>query len=725
MYRSKIKSATAAILFALTGCGGGSGSSNSSDEGWQPLTDSELPTAEISFPATNGFWSDSDKLIVYGTARDNQGVAEVSVNGIEATSSDGFANWRAEINLDAGAATDINVAVTDINGNRSRDAATVRVNSYERFDSYRFCGPVAYDPAQKVGYVFNPVTELHLFNGSESRVDVDLNNISASMFDLATGRFLVVQNDELLFLDAQFNPIDVVSPAEQGGIPLGDYPQIDIDESSGIIYVLNPWSSYLVKIDPVTGERTKIFIRKESDGSDIFDATAGFVIDSGRFFVTTEHALIELNPDTWSATEISGTDAGAGPAFDRLSGLSINLAQGKAYVGDVYSNLFEIDLATGNRLLISSAADGAVSNLTFDYQKYGLIDTGPSLVINSCLNGQSFTVDKTSGERSPLGNAIRGTGPFFVDIESLVFDRFHERLFVINDTHRSGRGIYPDQDTIQQIMSVDPIGGERRVVTGPYRGSGDPHGSFNGIAVDGRTGDIFVSEANSDSILRIDPNSGDRAVISGSGMGAGPELHGVSGLGVDEKRNQLLVLASIADEGYSLLAVDLDTGDRSMIVGQSTGTSEQWAAPTYMAVDQASDRVYISDFVTRTIYQVDLKTGLKSRLSGEGIDGEVVGNGPDLHEPSNLALDLINNRLLVENYMRRSDDEQPINLQLLAIDLSTGDRKSLIKLVQRQSEHMVLVPAVDPQSGTVYLSMPNIGVSVFDDKAGQYLMLSQ
>jgi hypothetical protein len=76
-----------AVALLLTACGGGGGSST-------PTTDTVAPAATVVFPPDNAF-TDATTLTITGTATDSSSISAVQVNGVDATTSDGFATWQA------------------------------------------------------------------------------------------------------------------------------------------------------------------------------------------------------------------------------------------------------------------------------------------------------------------------------------------------------------------------------------------------------------------------------------------------------------------------------------------------------------------------------------------------------------------------------------------------------------------------------------------------------
>ena len=89
--------------------------------------DTKLPIVRIVFP-TPVSYSDGAELHVRGTAQDANGVTNLRVNGVAATTTDAFAHWAAVLPLAAGDNTLV-VEATDGAGNVSPSAAQARVSN--------------------------------------------------------------------------------------------------------------------------------------------------------------------------------------------------------------------------------------------------------------------------------------------------------------------------------------------------------------------------------------------------------------------------------------------------------------------------------------------------------------------------------------------------------------------------------------------------------------------
>ena len=87
----------------------------------------------LTFPPPSSLTNDST-IVVTGTASDANGVADVSVNGVPATTTDGFAHWQAAVPLTNGANT-LTVAASDALGATDPDAAQATIERRPPLDT--------------------------------------------------------------------------------------------------------------------------------------------------------------------------------------------------------------------------------------------------------------------------------------------------------------------------------------------------------------------------------------------------------------------------------------------------------------------------------------------------------------------------------------------------------------------------------------------------------------
>ncbi|VAW69147.1 hypothetical protein MNBD_GAMMA10-3320 [hydrothermal vent metagenome] len=97
--------------------------------------DSTAPLASISFPPQVSL-TEGASVTVHGQATDTQSqITVVRVNGVDATTTDGFATWQATVALTPGSSNTLNVETGDIALNADTNAAQVSINSADLFSS--------------------------------------------------------------------------------------------------------------------------------------------------------------------------------------------------------------------------------------------------------------------------------------------------------------------------------------------------------------------------------------------------------------------------------------------------------------------------------------------------------------------------------------------------------------------------------------------------------------
>ncbi len=132
----------------------------------------------------------------------------------------------------------------------------------------------------------------------------------------------------------------------------------------------------------------------------------------------------------------------------------------------------------------------------------------------------------------------------------------------------------------------------------------------------------------------------------------------ISNLTLDVDNNRVLVLGS-SPSGIALGAVDLDTGEISIISSTDRGTTLDVGAdisiPIAVAIDSDNNRALLIQFGSSMILAIDLSSGDRSFFSTAG----------DLANPVSLIVDSENERaLVVDNDLKA----------IIAIDFGTGAR---------------------------------------------------
>lgn len=237
----------------------------------------------------------------------------------------------------------------------------------------------------------------------------------------------------------------------------------------------------IFKVDPVTGNRTTVsgFGYSGSSvgsGPSFLEPFAVVAAPGGDLYVSGgfTDSIYRVDPDTGNRTRISGPGVGTGPAFDTALGIALDpdshliVTTSFRNAGTNYGDIYQVDLTTGDRTRLSSSFHG--------------IGTGPELF-------------------NPADIAIDASGQILV-----------------SDTDR--------------ILKIDPVTGNRAILSGQGVGAGIDISTAGGIALEA-SGDLLVTDFALDLIWRVDLITGDREYVSGGGLGSGPALQGPTGLAVN------------------------------------------------------------------------------------------------------------------------------------------------------------------------------------------------
>jgi Big-like domain-containing protein len=180
------------------------------------------------------------------------------------------------------------------------------------------------------------------------------------------------------------------------------------------------------------------------------------------------------------------------------------------------------------------------------------------------------------------------------------------------------------------------------------------------MVLDSANNRALVLDSGLDALVAIDLDSGDRSILSDDNTGAGTNLIAPVAIELDSANNRALVLDNNLD---ALIAIDLDSGDRSILSDDNTGAGSNLIAPVAIELDSANNRALVIDISLGALIAINLDTGNRNIISDANI-----GTGSNLIGPRAVVLDSANNRALVLDS----------NLDaLVAIDLDTGNRTIL------------------------------------------------
>ncbi len=283
------------------------------------------------------------------------------------------------------------------------------------------------------------------------------------------------------------------------------------------------------------------------------------------------------------------------------------LSEGDILLTDAFQRaLFRIDPSTGDRTLITNRIGGVPRQIARDDEGNLLLTLSePSLPIVlrfEIRTGDLFIVSSSGSPIDPDVPVI-GSGPVFLGPVGLVRET-------------SGQLLVGDQPSAT-VFRVDPASGDRTIVSGPSRGDGPSFTGFLKQFALEAEGDLLavVGSEGQGRVFRVDPVSGDRTIVSGPETGEGPGLMEPQGIVL----NSLNVIFITDIVQAAVIQIDPITGNRTIISSPFLGNGEVPDIPSGLTFNTL-DQLLVAD---RTIvYRVDINTGDRTVISAP-----IIGRG--------------------------------------------------------------------------------------------------
>ncbi len=661
----------------LAGCGSGSG------------VGGEGPTIEVSFPPPNadlaGF---SDRITIRGrvVAKDGAEVNQVLINNQTLRA----ANFKPPTDLPDGDMPPVMFDRTDpsqwfakiallrqtneILVEASDDRGRIRTLNFAVNNELKVGLPVGvvFDGTNNRALItdinLNAVLAADLTSGDLSLISgfgegdgPELSDPEGIALDTANNRALVTAgpfgSKAVLAVDLATGNRTVISDANTGsGTALGDPQDIVLDTANNRALVVDLGLKAVLAVDLATGNRTVISDANTGSGMALSDPVGialdtannrALVVDSGL----NSKAVLAVDLATGDRSVISDANTGSGTTLGSPVGIVLDTANNRALVTDGFFGLkavVAVDLATGNRTMISDANTG--SGAVLGDPRGIALDTANNraLVVDSGLNSKAvLAVNLATGNRTTvISDANTGSGTALGSPVGIALDTANNRALVTD-------GFLG----LKAVVAVDLATSNRTVVSDANTGSGTALlGDPVGIALDTANNRALVTDRFL-GLMAVDLATGNRTVISDANTGSGIALRFPEGIALDTANNRALVTAGSFGL-KAVLAVDLATGDRSVISDANTGSGTALGSPVGIALDTANNRALVTDgfFGLKAVVAVDLATGNRTMITG---------SGTALGDPRGITLDTANNRALVTDSLLDA---------VVEVDLATGDR---------------------------------------------------
>jgi sugar lactone lactonase YvrE len=674
------------------------------------------PTAAIIFPppvARTG----GAAITVRGTAADASGaLAAVRVNGVLATTTNGFATWTAVVPLEPGANT-LTASAEDGFLNVANAVAEVAVQRNARLGT---SNSIALDAAN--GRVF-------VVDGSaDAVVAVDLATKIRTWFadtaapglrrkealplavvhDATRNRLLVLDgfDEAIVAIDLATRQRTLLSGRRTSSVNRFQSPTdlaIDADRNRVLVTTNSP--AGIIAVDLNSGARTVLSDATMPDSANMFVHTGALALDPAH----NQLLVTDVSTNSIYAVDLisgarkllsSNTFPDALEPFDRVGAMEVDPIGNRALLPQFCGRVLAVDLVGGQRTELSPSACGATlihdvwdlavdsaANrvIVLDAYRHGLAainlaDGTQTLVSpNDAVSGgislvqpAGLVLDLPNGRALVADEFWRGivaidlaaatgvvavdgsTGPMqFASPWALALDAPSNRLFIL----QSGRVVgFPAAVFVHDLAT-----GARSILSGPAWPDGTlPFVAPQEMALDALGMRLLVTERDERAVKAVDLVSGARSIVSSNTVpNAATPFATPLGVIVDAPNARALVASSGFGPGSSVLAMSLATGQRSVVAANTSGTL---TGPRLLALDAARNRVLVVDELWQTLYAADLTTG-------------AIGGVTDLDDPVNpidaaygLGHDSAKQiAYLVEGHYAA----------ILAVDLVTGQRAFL------------------------------------------------
>ena len=308
---------------------------------------------------------------------------------------------------------------------------------------------------------------------------------------------------------------------------------------------------------------------------------------------------------TMNATATTTGMVGAGPPISMPRDILIDQARNRLlYIDTGNDSLSAVDLATGNRTVVSMGATGGgmPANMVNPVGMAGNLAGSIVFVTDDSLD-LVIGINILSGIRQVISNNAMGGAPNFADPRGIAFD--------------SNRIYWLDFILEHMISALVTMGNARTLESSNTAPVGLPNFTFlDRVKIEPGANRAFTTERTfAGAIYSVNLTTGARTTIADTGMGTGGPagFDTPVGLEMDLGNNRLMTQL---EGSNATVFVDIATGNRTT-VSQSPGMGN---GPAFMseeglAYDNVNQLAYVIDDGVNAVYMVDAVTGERVIMS--------------------------------------------------------------------------------------------------------------
>lgn len=673
--------------------------------------DTQAPIANIIFPKGLAM-IEREEVTIRGSASDNTGVLGIKVNGVDAVTNNGFVEWTATVPLAVGM-NELVVQVTDLAGLVNTQPVSAHVQRQAFFTSLDVMTDITGSGVVYVGSAtFDNIFSIDVTSGLRRLISTQDNGLGDFPLDFKS--ITVDSREEFLYLldfrgeavwriNISTGDRQVLSDDINGaGLNINAPSGISIGPNDGKVYVVD-WNAgtggVIFEIDRVTGDRVVISGNGIGTGP-AFDVAQQMVYDDRDevFYVADSglDAIIEVDIDSGNRRIVSSDSVGDGDNINSPNSLALDKNENVLYTDTNYFALgrstaraiVSIDLESGDKTVVSG--ENAAFEQVGDGESVGFVqalalnDQTGSLVYAG--TGPLLGIDLNNGDRVILSQP---SGEYGRQWEfPLAIEKLSDRLIIGDSQHKAFFQYDLESGAVSEYLRPDDAG-----LSVPN--------SYDSFTIDEAQQTLFnlSSLLFGENVIRAyNIADGTFTKVTGDGLGSGDPIVFRQDIGIDKNNSRLLVSDSFSQ---NIFTVDIETGDRALLTGVSSGNGAATRRPHYFDIDSENQRIFVCDIQVDSIYSADLNNGFRSLIS-DFFKG--VGSGERMESPHYCIFD--------------TDTDQIVALStnpstLLSIDVASGDRTVLIP-----SESFNDIPVSD----MTYLFDENIAFFV-NGRGGQLIAL--
>jgi len=413
----------------------------------------------------------------------------------------------------------------------------------------------------------NRILSIDLATGDKTNL-IDQEQASEVIFSYI--KDIVAYSDKLWLLDEDTKRIieidsnsgsrSILSGAnDSNGTPFKYFNQIVIDTLNERLLVSDTELNVIFSVDIDTGKRELFISNRHGNGPSMpkpkslkhAGSETVLIIDS------TLEALVSINLATGNRHILSTAgsekikEVGVGPRIKDPIGIELNTDFNKAWISmREQASLLEVDLITGDRSLIRpNPAEGATAfklpnGISYDADNNRILVSDIYLDRVQAIELDSNNTTIAAKKYLTSDRSIKLSKPL-----DTVFDNVNKRIYTLDSA-------------LKAILVWDITSKTSTVLTSLTIGSGVSLVKPVAIDLNITQNKAYVADEKLNSIVTIDLSNGNRTVLSNRAVGTGPTFKKLSGISFNKTTASLLA-TDIEEQG--VFSINIENGNRELI----------------------------------------------------------------------------------------------------------------------------------------------------------------